>query len=304
MPGLPALVQLGFIFPVDCKISCQELIKGVLLHGWENCPWSDDLLASRKILPGFTPRMSNKLWNERLRTSDESCLLFVKHVLADFEKTPPANRRKTAKVLAEDSSSLCALAVNLAREVQNIMPLSSATLQAEFLDKVAVSDPKVISELQLAMTEKVDKFHPRMIGTLNALMDAHSGKAPITEGAMMQIEKGQIEKSTFELHMKQLEYDLQTFKVFDSKMNNFFTARDHILRQWKLDALTENRKAVDHYMSSFCYIGSFEETDMERQVMRFVKDIEKRLQLDSKHVVQRASDESTIIYCKFNVCAI
>jgi hypothetical protein len=40
------------------------------------------------------------------------------------------------------------------------------------------------------------------------------GNTPISESPTMTIEKGQIERSTFELQLKQLEYDLQTWKVW------------------------------------------------------------------------------------------
>jgi len=183
-------------------------------------------------------------------------------------------------------SALCAMAVNLVQEVQAAMPIPSDVLNSSFLDRISNSDTKVITELQLALAERADKFHPRDIPSLHDVMEAHTGRAPVGAGTQMIIEKTQIEKSTFDLHMKQLEFDFQSWKVFDNKMANFFSARSHIQRQWKLDALTENKAAVKQYIDSHCKFLSFEMPhDLEAGLLKFYNSIEKKLQLPSKSVV-------------------
>jgi hypothetical protein len=36
------------------------LMSNVGMHGWDGCPWTDDIFASKKILPNFMPRGPNK----------------------------------------------------------------------------------------------------------------------------------------------------------------------------------------------------------------------------------------------------
>jgi hypothetical protein len=153
----------------------RELISHSNTHGWEQCAWTEDMLASKKLLPGQTPRTPNKKWNLRQTTCNESCTLMVKQINSDFEKMPLHARRKGTKTGAEEAALICALAWNVAMEAQQLMPIEDATLKSGFLDKVANSDPKVITELLLALAEKTEKFTPRDIGTLYDLMQAHQG---------------------------------------------------------------------------------------------------------------------------------
>eukprot|EP00971_Amphidinium_carterae_P018033 355577-Amphidinium_carterae.1 len=60
-----------------------ELIQTcVSTHGWENCPWSDDTFACKKIWPGVHWRTTQcKPWTDRMQITRDSVKLMFEHVL-------------------------------------------------------------------------------------------------------------------------------------------------------------------------------------------------------------------------------
>eukprot|EP00971_Amphidinium_carterae_P248960 4941895-Amphidinium_carterae.1 len=64
-----------------------ELIQTcVSMHGWENCPWSDDTFACKKIWPGVHWRTTqSKPWTERMQITRDSAKLMFEHILWGHE---------------------------------------------------------------------------------------------------------------------------------------------------------------------------------------------------------------------------
>ena len=69
---------------------------------WENSPWSEEVLGSKKIIPGFNGRFSSKSWTERSQITPQSCQLAVEHINEAHRMLPIAVRRKITKADAEE----------------------------------------------------------------------------------------------------------------------------------------------------------------------------------------------------------
>ena len=128
------------------------------------------------------------------------------------------------------------------------MPVSSELLNDEWVAKYRVGDARVNTEILMALAEKSERFTPRDIPTLSELMDKHSGTAPIQPTSTLVIEQGEVEKATAELHLQQLTYDFQVWRVYDSKMKSYTGAVQLHKMNWRLKAHEENKAAVDHFL--------------------------------------------------------
>lgn len=82
----------------------------------QGCPYSDDSLSTKKVLPGFrkaarTPKSSK--WQHRLKNSEDSCLILYQMIDAQWKATSKDARhasRKLTKQNVEDKSMVTALA--------------------------------------------------------------------------------------------------------------------------------------------------------------------------------------------------
>jgi hypothetical protein len=256
-----------------------ELIKHVAEHGWESCAWTDDVLASKKMYPGFAPRGGSKLWNERQKITGKSCKLMVESVQANHAKMNAGLKRPTSKLDAENLAAQAALAYALVAEVKGIMPISEDILEAKWLAKFAEADAKVTSELAMALAEKSEKFMVHDIATLAEIMNSHSKVSPIMAPLKMVVEKSELEKSTFELNMKQMEYDLQAWRVLDQKLSSYVTAVAAVKTDWRLNAWKENLEIAQNFFQNHCLTVSWEQDSMMPLYTAFKSSIEKKLQL-------------------------
>lgn len=109
------------------------------------CRLHQDLLADKRVLPGHSPRLPNKVWSERQKVTERSCVVWVGHIHKAAEHTPKSLRKKLDKVHAEELAMWAAFVVNVAKEVQMLVPLSDELLQSEWIDKFIASDPMVLT---------------------------------------------------------------------------------------------------------------------------------------------------------------
>ena len=94
----------------------------------------------------------------------------VDHINNSHKKCAPVARRKLPKSSVEYIAVQAAVWVNLSHEMLKLMPISSYTLKAQWLDKFREADAKVTTEISMALAEKAEKFHVRDIPSLNATM--------------------------------------------------------------------------------------------------------------------------------------
>ncbi len=89
---------------------------------WQGCPFTDDCLSSKKLLPAYNHRAARtpkgSPWQTRLKNSEISCLLMFRMIDSQWKDGPskPDHRhckRKLTKQDIEDKSLVCALACTL-----------------------------------------------------------------------------------------------------------------------------------------------------------------------------------------------
>lgn len=276
-----------------------KVIRDVGEWSWENGPWSEDHFTSKKIFPGHVVRAASKAWNERRKVTKESCLLCLDHISHTHANTAVALRRKPTKAQVEEVSDLAAVTVNLCKEVQKMMPIKDDIMLREWLEKFAKNDPKVTTEITVALNEKSDKFHARDIPTLNSLMNGHSKTTPVEPGITLTVAADSVEQAEWELIEKQMAYDFKAYTVYDLKMKSFFTARDTIKQEWRKTTHESNMNSIETYLKENTLFLNFETTpDIAVNIAKFKGNIVSRHQITECNVVpesrapQRRDSES------------
>ena len=104
--------------------------------GWKGSPWTEDLLASQRFLPGFLFRVAeSKAWTTRQTVSRQSAALTVDRVRRDAAKKN-IRGKLTEKQIAERAQSAVVIR-NVFTEVNQVAPISQGG--AGFLDQYLAS---------------------------------------------------------------------------------------------------------------------------------------------------------------------
>lgn len=285
------------LMPAEAK---RAFMTHVSEFGWDGCAWTEEVLGSKKIYPGHAPRVGSKSWSDRLKRTEKSTCLMVSFIQADFKGR--AVPRKSSKADVEEMADWCAAVVSLAAQVQSLMPIPDEVMESEFIGRFASCDASIVADIQMAVTEKLDKFNVRDIKALANLMDKHAGSGDFGKASEILIEQGHIEKSSFELDLDRAKFDLQAWRVFDKKMASFMTAIAHTKSDWRIKQHKENKDAVQSFLSVHARFTSFEDQNVaERELSKFRASIEKNHQIPTSSVV--LSRPLPAMQCFTIVCA-
>jgi hypothetical protein len=142
-------------------------------------------------------------------------------------------------------------------------------------------------ELQTAVKEKSAAFTVRDIPTLSAIMDAHTNtkNQGLAVGNMLEVSN--IEDDSFELVRKQVQYDVQVWRVWQNKVRTYESVRYHQKLQWAYQARQTNCRAAEAFMQANMQMILTENNvgQVLKEIHEFKKLIEKKLQLESEDVV-------------------
>ena len=145
-----------------------------------------------------------------------------------YGNVAPGMRRKPTMAEVEEHAILAAVVWSLGKEVQSTIPVADDVIKLEWLDKYSAGDARINTEVQVVQFQALEKFHVRDIDTLNALMGVRNKQTPVSSSPHLSVASAGVESAELELLMQQVEYDMQAFSVFDSKMKDAFSTRAHI----------------------------------------------------------------------------
>ena len=200
-------------------------------------------------------------------------LAMVQRVNAVALNTPIFLRKKpdttTMESLAERASALIAFG----KEVQQQVPLPDALLEEAWLRPWQRGDDHVDTELQAVMHEKNEQFNPSQhVPTLRKLVDSHLFSAPVVAPVAMQ--QG-LDIDTYQLLIKQMEYDMSVFNIWKKKCDNAFAARYHAQQDFKLAQHNKCLEAAQVFVSGCVRLRVWEPKmeDNVAEVMTFKKEL-------------------------------
>ncbi len=105
--------------------------------GWDRCAFSDDSVASKKILPNYQPKAQNMLWLRRSKITEASVLLGTERAIKDHQKFQPAAKRAHAKMALEQLIERASITLSWLDDLLEIIPLlheEQAMLLEKFVD--------------------------------------------------------------------------------------------------------------------------------------------------------------------------
>ena len=114
-----------------------EILNHVGTLGWENCAWTEENLASKRLFPGHVFPAKNRKWQQRLRVSDRSLRIMVLRIHWEQEHQSCEKRSqkkpddRACELLAEKAACL----VSLADEFCSEHPITMETVQKKILDE-------------------------------------------------------------------------------------------------------------------------------------------------------------------------
>lgn len=204
--------------------------------GWEDSPFTDDCFSSKKIWAGSHWRNSTcKAWTARMVVSRASNALMFKHILQNHEKLPEAMRKQMTKENFEELALKAAVVSNLGEELVSAN-LPQELVQEEWLDMWVSGDIRIDMEISSILAEKDPHFTIRNLSTAREMLEKHSvgcrpGTAALQEHQVLNAAR-ELESKTFELTLKQLEYDCNVWKVFQGKVEQWERRMASKARGW------------------------------------------------------------------------
>ena len=252
------------------SVLCQE-------HSWNNCCWSDDNLANKKLYPDHTfSTGSKKSWAGRLRTSSESMILAVQRAHSVHNMKPTILRRKLDNQTVENISMRATCVLSVATEFASSTPVPEEQARQEFVDlwakgseQIEMEVSSVLSELPEDIVSKqhvtiskkkaintthtfmmhaclIQDFDPcKHIPSLKNLLDLHIFQAPMGNDAG---KKEQLHIDEFTLFSRQCEFDIRAFQTWRKKVSAELGSRKFREQEMKMERHNQCKQAADTFV--------------------------------------------------------
>ena len=165
---------------------------------------------------------------------------------------PDALRRKMDRHQTEAVAEEAAFVTTIVREVEALLPISDKLLQEEWTDKYISGDSGVLLEVQSAILQRGCNTC-RDLGTINAIMSHHAENVPVVSGGPAT-QMAQLEQETFDLKLKQLQYDLQCLRVAKAKRTTWESQVYHAKLEFRVARYQESAKHAKNFMDQCCKI--------------------------------------------------
>ena len=150
-------------------------------YGWDNCPFTDDNLASKRLARGYSPRgQITKTWQLRLVISDDSIFLLLRFLSAAWARRPPVLRRSMERSVLEEHAQVAAFITNTKKEMLDAVPLHDETVVGAYIGAWLAGDSNLEVELQSHITERNERFSWRDVTVLKALEQCHVASSTST----------------------------------------------------------------------------------------------------------------------------
>ncbi len=267
------------------------LLDHVSKCSWDGCALSDDVLQSKKIYPGFVFRATAKEWTARGKVTPETMRATALHITEIFRRTPKHLRRRPDRAHWEEISNIAAALFAMIVELKAACPISDDDLETELLGPWTEGAHTALQlELSEAVREKNATFVLTDLHTFKELMDKHSKNAPIAAtGCAVTAET--VEENAYELVTRQVDYDLQAFKVWKGRVKSIEHHAFHLRLEARQKAAQANKLAAQSFMAGQVEFLLLESTD---KVLREVQQLQQRLAAKSMADHGCARPETTI----------
>ena len=222
------------------KVCCMNLLKCVNKEGrnlllahaskfGEKIAFHDDAFSSKKILPGFKPRLASVKWTRYLNVTHQSFSIMMTAVITRFEAMAEGSRNKISKVNLEKLSELSACVAAFTEEALVQYPqISHNDLWEGFVAPFMDGDPNVCLSIESAIMEKTSAFTITDLRELKELIMSltvglHVG-GELPQAETVKVESTELERQEFELFKNRLRHDVDVASAYVGKTRDRETA--------------------------------------------------------------------------------
>lgn len=204
-------------------------------------------------------------------------------LIAQSRKTPVNLIRKLDRAgwdrLAEESACVSAMGI----EVQGILPIDDSALRGAWHNLFIAGDNGVVIEVQSCILSRTVAI--RDVPSLNRLIKEHAANCPVPAKATVAT-MNQLERDSFDLLEKQVQYDLQALRIAKSKRSTWEASIYHVKLQHKLDQHAKSRAAAQWFFENFVQVihGDCSD-DLMRQFQLHRGETISRLRLEASSCV-------------------
>ena len=276
------------------KTCANFLIQHVGAWGWNNCAFSDDGLASKKIYPGYCWKHQKPGWADRNQVTDRSMLIHLRASVQDFEGKPAFARRKINRKDMEDFSEMSAFVESIFQEVKRSTNIKEDIVQMVLVDAfVEQKDTELLLELNSLLSEKPEKISFERISVIKTALLDHSLTSPIQISTLSMTQD--LEQNEFNCTRCAIEHDVQATIVFDKKQNNFEKATYWKKLEWRSAENAKIATAVKAFVESCSDLVPYTTTpQMMRDWIEWKKQtVEKSFKVSHDQVAPRPNPVRT-----------
>jgi hypothetical protein len=193
--------------------------------------------------------------------------------------------KKTLKVkLTEkslsDKAQMAAVVHNIQLELLSMASVPLTDVEA-WMDRFIESDPVLDLELASAVLRHDDSFTTKEIPSLNELLEKHAQRSVGSNNVQVmseqvRIKATELEESTFNLFLQQLDYDVQAFKCSMSRVSNVQVSTFHKKQEWLVQAHQMSEATAKHWWDNNATLLSAEQPGLIAMYKDMVSEVSKR----------------------------
>ncbi|CAL1146424.1 unnamed protein product [Cladocopium goreaui] len=291
---------LKLLFESAPKDVLDEILNHVGTLGWENCAWTEENLASKRLFPGHVFPAKNRKWQQRLRVSNRSLRIMVLRIHWEQEHQSCEKRSqkkpddRACELLAEKAACL----VSLADEFCSEHPITMETVQKKILDEWSSGCKRIDMELAAQLLQKSESFAiATHMPCFKALLEESLFRAPVSSSQEVEM-RDKLKRDEFDHVVKKMDYDIKVFEIWQSKVASVAMARQHAKQE---HVVSEHRKiveSVEAYLDGcvrfLCWEGVNKGSDsIVPQVLSFRMEILRKLR--NQNTAGAAADVPTLV---------
>ncbi|CAE7275539.1 unnamed protein product [Symbiodinium sp. CCMP2592] len=250
----------GKYMSVKNLLDLPDKARGVVMDtasrlGFKSCPFSDDNLSSKKLVPGFLfrcpPKLKNSKWPKMSTVTAESTALCLESAVSSFEASPL--RKRLSKSDLEERLEMCTLAVGLRDDLVQSVAGIEGLLAEKWMSRVRKGDGVIEMELCTALRNKTETFGPRDIPSLSKLIDQCSNKSAglaadsTATAESLDLAARDLAKKQFECLLSETKHDQQVFEIYLQNRANHTVNVQGIAVQYQKKLSDEARAAVEKW---------------------------------------------------------
>lgn len=207
------------------------------------------------------------------------CASEVQHQIESHRQLVPGMRRKLEKQRMEQTAQYAAFVSAVADEVLDLIPVDGELLEKEWVNKWRMGEPGVCLEVESALLNKPVYTDPRDIQSIRSLMQQHSANVPLPSVPAVAME--QLQADTFDIKVRQIQYDLQAIRVARAKRQTWESQVYHAKLEYKMKMWEHSEKAAAHYLKNHSFMTCFKAADdLNKALQAYKTEVVSRLKID------------------------